>query len=241
MRIVLRAIAMPAALLCALSAASARGALFEFSASGTIESSSLAAIPVGTPWTLDLIYETAAPDVDFESTGSPDPTFGVVTNTATPPAMVFFHYQAGCYSATIHDPAAFGPSSNIIITFTSVHAIDINLRAPDSFPPLAGANVFFHADFNDFSSRPIFTSDGLPTNPALGPESFDQSTVTLSTSPGLDQANGNTLASLKVTPLPEPSRSALTIPGVLVLLGAARRRARLPVRGAAASESRAEA
>jgi len=67
------------------------------------------------------------------------------------------------------------------------------------------------------------------------------STVTLFTSPGRGQAGGNTLTSLKVTPLPEPSSSALVIPGALMVLGMARRRARLSVRSCAASESRAKA
>jgi hypothetical protein len=241
MRIVLRAITMPAALVCALSATSAQAALFSLSASGTIERSSFAAIPVGTPWTFDLIYDTDAPDLDFELTGSPDPTFGRFTNTGAPPALIFFHYQAGCYSATIHDPAAFGALSDIDITFTSVHAIDINIRAPDSFPPLPGGNVFFHADFNDFSSRPIFTSDGLPTNPNLGPGSFDLSTVSLLTSPGNGEAGGNTLTTLKVTPLPEPSSAALTIPGALVVFGLATRRTRRVADLVPASRSRSRA
>jgi hypothetical protein len=155
--------------------------------------------------------------------------------------MVFLHFQAGCYSVTIHDPAAFGALSNVDITFTSVHAIDINIRAPDSFPPLPGGDVFLHADFNDLSSRPIFTSDGLPTNPNLGPGSFDLSTVSLLTSPGVGEASGNTLTSLKVTPLPEPSRSALAIPGLLAALGLASRRAHAPTHSPAASESLARA
>jgi hypothetical protein len=240
MRRILRAIGMPAALICALSATSARAALYEFTASGTIEGSTIAAISVGTPWTLDLIYDTDAPDLDFEQTGSPDPTFGHFTNTGTPPALVFFHYQAGDYAATVRDPASFGAFSGIDITFTSVHAIDINIRSA-SFPPLPGGNVFFHADFNDFSSRPIFTSDGLPTNPNLGPESFDQSTVDLFTSPGITEAISNTMATLRVTPLPEPSRSAMAIAGVLVLLGMASGRARVLVHDGAASESRSGA
>ncbi len=61
MRMVVRAIAMPAALICALSATSAQAALFLFSASGPIETSNIAAIPVGAPWKLDLVYDTDAP------------------------------------------------------------------------------------------------------------------------------------------------------------------------------------
>ena len=242
MTTVTRAIALFAALIGAFSATSARAALYSLSASGTIERSNVSAIPVGAPWTLDLIYETGAPDLDFEIGGSPDPTFGRFTNTGTPPALLFFHYQAGCYQATVHDPAAFGAFSNVLVTFTSVHAIDINVQSPDSFPPLAGGNVIFHADFNDFTSRAVFTSDGLPTNTALGPGSFDQSTVALFTlSPLVVEVGGSTLTSFKITPLPEPSRSALTIPGFLVLLGVTRRRARLSVPNGTASESRANA
>src|SRR4029453_10014091 len=134
MRIVLRAITMPAALICALSAASAQAALYSLSASGTIGSSNEATIPVGTPWTPDLIYETTAPDLDFTvNGGSSDPTFGRFMNTNTPPALVFFHYQAGSYTATVNSAAAFGPFSKVQITFTSVHAIDIDIIADDSF------------------------------------------------------------------------------------------------------------
>src|SRR5262245_51580564 len=240
MRMVLRAITMLGALICALSSTSAQAALFSLSVSGTIESSNDPTIPitVGTPWTLNLIYETSAPDQDFTTNGGrSDPTFGRFTNTSTPPALVFFHYQAGSYAATVNDPAAFGPFSKVQITFTSVHAIDIDVLADDAFPLLAGGTVRLHADFNDFSSRPIFTSDGLPTNTALGPGSFDQSTVSLFTlSPRVIEVGGSTLTSLKITPLPEPSRAALTVPGVLLLIGVARRRphplARAEQRGA---------
>jgi hypothetical protein len=244
MRMILRASTMPAALICALSATSAHAALFLFSVSGTIESSNEATIPVGTPWTLDLIYDTSAPDLDFEANGgTSDPTFGRFMNTHTPPALVFFHYQAGSYAATVNSAAAFGPISRVLITFTSEHAIDIDIIADDLFPLLGGGTVDFHADFNDFSSRPIFTSDGLPTNPALGPGSFDQSTVSLQTHSGplFVEVDGHTLTTFKVTPLPEPSRSALAIPGALMVLGMARRRARMSVRSCAASESRAAA
>jgi hypothetical protein len=231
-----RATTISAALICALWATSAKAALFALSASGVITANSTgdATIPVGALWAMELIYDTDAPDLDFELTGSPDPTFGRFTNTGTPPAMVFFHYRAGSYEATIDDPAAFGPFSNIDVTFTSVDAIDINITAPDAFPPLAGGDVFFHADFNGFSSRRIFANDGLPTNPALGAQSFDQSTVTLFTlSPRVTELSSSTLTNLRVTPLPEPSSSALGIPGVLLLVGVARRRARgaaLPLR-----------
>src|SRR5262245_2870499 len=95
MTTVTRAIAMFAALIGAMSVTSAQAALYSLSASGTIERSNVATIPVGAPWTLDLIYETSASDFDFEPGGAPDPTFGRFTNTGTPPALVFFHYQAG--------------------------------------------------------------------------------------------------------------------------------------------------
>jgi hypothetical protein len=149
--------------------------------------------------------------------------------------LLFFHYQAGSYAATVNSPADFGPFSKVQITFTSVHAIDIDIIADDSFPLLAGGNVFFHADFNDLSSRPIFTSDGLPTDPDLGPGSFDQSTVSVLTHSGVRfvEADGHTLATLKVTPVPEPSGAALMAPGLLAVFGLARRRARAVARRAA--------
>ena len=99
--------------LLALAAMPARASLFSLAASGTISenSSGDSTIPIGTPWTFELTYDTAAPDLDFELTGSPDPTFGRFTNTATPPALTFFHYQAGGYEVTLDDPADFGTFS----------------------------------------------------------------------------------------------------------------------------------
>src|SRR5512144_2432054 len=96
--------------LLALAAAPARAALFSLEAAGTISfnSSGDSTIAVGTPWTFELTYDTAAPDLDFESTGSPDPAFGRFTNTGAPPALTFFHYRAGDYEVTIDDPADFG-------------------------------------------------------------------------------------------------------------------------------------
>ena len=66
--------------------------LFSLAASGTIDfnTSGDATIPNGTPWTFQLIYDTAAPDL-----APADPTFGNFSNTAAPPALTFFHYQAG--------------------------------------------------------------------------------------------------------------------------------------------------
>jgi hypothetical protein len=205
----------------ALAATSAQAAPFSLTAAGTISvnSSGDATIPVDTPWAFELVYDTAAPDLDFEQTGSPDPTFGLFTNTGAPPALTYFHYRAGDYEVTIGDPADFGTSSNVVVTFTSVHAIDVNVRAPDSFPHLAGGEVSFHADFNDFSSRPIFQSDALPTDPALDSGSFDQSTVSLL--PPAGEVSGTTVASLAIAPVPEPSPSGLAIASLLSLLGMA--------------------
>jgi hypothetical protein len=211
--------------LVTLGATAARASSFSLAASGTISSNSSgdSTIPVGTPWTFELTYDTAAPDLDFELTGSPDPTFGRFTNTSAPPAMTFFHYQAGSYEVTMDDPADFGTSSAVDITFTSVNAIDINIHAPSFFPPLAGGAVSFHADFNAFSTAPIFASDGLPTNTDLGPESFDQSTVTLLPSAGV--VSSSSLTSLTLTPLPEPSTTALVVVSLLTVLAVARRSA----------------
>jgi Dockerin type I domain/PEP-CTERM motif len=185
--------------LLTLATMPARANLFSLAASGTISenSSGDSTIPIGTPWSFKLVYDTAARDLDFEVTGSPDPTFGRFTNTATPPALIFFHYQAGGYEVTVDDPADFGTGSGIDITFTSVNAIDINIDAPAFFPSLAGGPVSFHADFNAFSTAPIFWSDELPTNTALGPGSFDQSTVSLLPTAGV--VSGSSLTSLTLT------------------------------------------
>ncbi len=192
-------------ILLALATMPARASLFSLAASGTISSNSSgdSTIPVGTPWAFELTYDTAAPDLDFELTGSPDPTFGRFTNTAAPPALAFFHYRAGSYEVTIDDPADFGTGSDIHITFTSVNAIDVNIHAPGFFPPLAGGPVAFHADFNAFSSAPIFSNDALPTNTALAVGSFDQSTVTLLPPAGV--VSSSSLTSLTLTAVPEPS------------------------------------
>lgn len=208
--------------LLALGATPAQADLFSLAASGTISSNSSgdSTIPVGTTWTFDLTYDTAAPDLDFELTGSPDPTFGRFTNTSAPPALTSFHYRAGDYEVTIDDPTDFGAGSVVDITFTSVNAIDINVHAPALFPPLAGGAVSFHADFNALSAAPIFSSDALPTNTALGPESFDESTVTLLAPAGV--VSGSSLTSLTLTPVPEPSVATLRVVSLLVLLVARR-------------------
>jgi hypothetical protein len=212
--------------LLALAAMPVRASVFSLAASGTISenSSGDSTIPAGTPWTFEITYDTAAPDLDFEATSSPDPTFGRFTNSAVPPALTSFHYRAGDYEVAIDDPADFGAGSEILITFiANADAIDINVHAPALFPPLAGGVVSFHADFNALSAAPIFSSDALPTNTALGPESFDQSTVTLLPTAGV--VSGSGLTTLTLTPVPEPSAAALRIVALLVLLGIARRTA----------------
>jgi PEP-CTERM motif len=177
----------------------ARASFFLLAASGTVSEngSGDSTIPVGTPWSFELDYDTAAPDLDFQLTGSPDPTFGRFTNTATPPALTFFHYRAGGYEVTLDDPADFGTFSDMLITFTSINGIDINIQAPTLFPHLAGGPVSFHADFARFTSPPIFSSDAPPTNTALGPGSFDDSNVTLLPPAGV--VSSNNLTSLTLT------------------------------------------
>ena len=203
----------------ALAAVSARAELFSLSASGKISLniSSDTTIPAGTPWAFEIIYDTAAPDQDFVLSGSPDPTFGRFTNAGTTPALTFFHYRAGTYEVTLDEPADFGPFSNIDITFLgTVHAIDINVNAPSLFPPLAGGAVSFHADFND-SSHSSLMHDGLPTNTAIGLQSFQESSVTLLPPSGVILGSGNDMTSLKIAPVPEPSISALAVLGLVAL------------------------
>jgi len=194
--------------------------LFSLSASGriTLNNTADSTIPVGTPWTFELIYNTAAPDFDFEITGAPDPTFGRFTNAGAIPAVTFFHYRAGTYEVTLDEPADFGLFSNIDITFlTGVHAIDINVNAPALFPPLGGGAVSFHADFND-STHSALMNDGLPTNQAIGLPSFQQSSVTLLPPNGVILGSESDLTSLRIAPVPEPSTSAAAIIGGLGLL-----------------------
>jgi hypothetical protein len=194
--------------------------LFSLSASGkiTLNISADSSIPVGPPWTFEIIYDTAAPDLDFEVTGAPDSTFGSFTNAAAIPAVTFFHYRAGTYEVTLDEPADFGPFSNIDITFlASVHAIDINVNAPALFPPLGGGAVSFHADFND-STHSALMSDGLPTNQAMGLQSFQESSVTLLPPNGVILGSGADMTSLRIAPVPEPTTSAAAIIGGLGLL-----------------------
>ncbi len=194
---------LPIALLT-LAALPARANLFSLAASGTISenSSGDATIPVGTAWSFQIIYDTAAPDLDFES-GPPDPTFGRYANTASPPAMTFFHYKAGTYEVTLNNAADFGMFSGIEITNTSIKGIDINLNAPTLFPHLGGGIVGFHADFAAVSSPPIFTSDALPTNTAIGPGSFVDSNITLL--PPVGVVTGSGLTSFSITAVPQHS------------------------------------
>ena len=199
----------------------ARADLFKLSATGTVEFGGNATIPNGTPWAFELTYDTAAPDL-----APADTTFGQFANTSAPPALTAFHYQAGSYEVTLNDPSDFDTASAIDTTFTSIHAIDINIFASALFPPLAGGAVSFHADFNDFSSDPIFVSDALPTNTALGPGNFDLSTVNLNLqAPSTSVLGGTTVASLTVTAVPEPSMATLALIGVLLPV-VARRAAR---------------
>jgi len=208
----------------ALVTTSAQADLFSLSASGTISSNSSSdtSIALGTPFTFDLVYDSDAPDLDFEVGGSADPTFGRYTNGGSPPALVAFRYRAGDYEVAIKNPDDFGPFGAIIITFLSVHAIDINIFDPDFFPPLAGGDVNFHADFN--SASPILENDGLPTDPDLHFEDFDENTVSLL--PPAGAISGSAGSSLTLTALPEPSSTALELAGVAALLALPRRRAR---------------
>jgi hypothetical protein len=166
--------------------------------SGTVSSSAEPTLPSGTPWSFELIYNTAAPDRDTEFTGNPDPTFGRFTNSGPPAALNYFHYQAGDYSVTLDNPAKFLSSSAIHITFTSIHAFDVNVHAPDLFPQLGGGPVSFHADFNAFATAPVFLSDALPTN-QLSPASFDESSVTLIIPKGV--VTGSAISSLAINVL----------------------------------------
>ncbi len=190
-------------ILVVLGGVRARADLYSLRTSGTISSSNDGTIPAGTPFHFELTYETGAPDLDFEFMGSSDPTFGRFTNTGVPPALVFFHYQAGSYEVTLDDAADFAAASDVIITFTSVNAIDININAPTLFPHLAGGAVSFHADFNAFSAAPIFASDALPTNTAISAASFDESAVTLLPPSGV--VTGSSLTSFSISAVQQPT------------------------------------
>lgn len=195
-----------------------RAAQFKLSAAGTMtnNASTDTTIPVGTPWAFELVYDTAAPDLDFEVLGSAEPTYGRFKNTAMPPALLSFRYQAGDYEVAIDDPADFGAASEMLITFTSINAIDINISAGDLFPPLAGGPVGFHADFNAFDLAPVLASDGLPTDVSMGTHSFDESTVTLLPPSGF--ISGTTITSFSITAVPEPGTMTLVLLGALLVL-----------------------
>jgi hypothetical protein len=202
--------------------------LISLSASGTISKSNSAdtTIPVGTPWTFEIIYDTAAADLDFELTGRPLATFGRFTNTGAIPAVTFFHYHAANYEVTIDDPKDFGEFSEIHITLGSVSTIEIDLNAPDLFPPLAGGTVSFHADFTNDSQSDFrddlpstFTSDALPTDTSLGLQSFQDGGATLLPSSGGVVLGGlSDMTSLRIAAVPEPSTSVAAIIGGLGLL-----------------------
>jgi hypothetical protein len=176
--------------------------LYTLAASGTVTTNSSGdpIIPVGTPWSFELTYNTSAPDLDFELVGAPDPTFGRFNNTAAPPAMMSFKYKAGSYEAILDDPTDFGPSSVIDVTFTSINAMDINIFAPALFPQISGRPVSFHADFNRFVSPPVFSSDGLPTNTTINVGDFNANTVSLlPQSPPTSEVTSSNVTSLTVS------------------------------------------
>jgi hypothetical protein len=183
----------------ALVAVPVRAELFSLSASGTItiNDSHDTTIPIGTPWAFEIIYDTAAPDLDFETTitGMPDPTFGRFTNSGEIPAMTFFHYRAGSYEVTLDDPSDFGPFSEIHITFGGVQAIDF------SIPPSA------------------LTSDGLPTETTIGPQNFEASSITLlPSSGGTVLGDQRDMTRFTIAAVPEPSIYSLAIIGFAVPL-----------------------
>ena len=212
------------ALVCAvasLSVAPAQASPYELSVTGKIGENNSAdpSIPVGSLFSFQLVYDTAAPDLDVDLTTTPDPTFGRFTNTGVIPALLSFHYQAASYEVTIADPAGFGPFSDFLVTFvatTGVYAFDINIRNSDPFPLIAGNPVTFHADFNQFSPPPISGSDGLPTDQSLTAASFGESTVSLF--PGFALISGSEITSLSIHPVPEASASAFALLGLLGLV-----------------------
>jgi hypothetical protein len=215
-------------LLVVVAASAAQAGVYELSAAGviTVNASDDASIAVGTPWAFELRYDTAAPDLDFELLGAAEPTYGRFKNTAVPAALVAFHYQAGDYEVTLDDPANFGASSEMLITFTSIHAIDINIHSPALFPQLGGGEVGFHADFNAFDAAPVLANDGLPTDTALGTASFDESTVTLL--PPRGYISGSGITQFSIREVPEPGTAGMLI-AVGLAAGAMRRCNRLQI------------
>jgi hypothetical protein len=212
---------LPWIMLLVLTAVPLRAELFSVSASGriTVNDTGDPTIPVGTPWTFELTYDTASPDLDL------DPTHGLYMNSGAIPALRSFHYRAGSYEVTVDDPGDFGPFSEITITFLGgAHAIDINLNAAGLFPPLAGGAVNFHADFNSFS-HPIFTSDALPTDTSLGIDDFrGERSVTLLPPRGVVLGSTQDVTNFTIAAVPEPSTCGLLILGVAAFLADPRRR-----------------
>jgi hypothetical protein len=198
-----------------------RAELISVSVSGrvTINNTGDTTIPVGTPWTFELIYNTAAPDQD------PLLTHGIYNNSTAIPALTFFHYRAGSYEVTFDDPGDFGTGNEITISFGGTHAMDINLNNDSLFPRLAGAPVRFHADFGDFSPS-IFTSDALPTDTSLGPEDFDDASVTLIAGSRIVLGSLQDMTSFTINPVPEPSTCGLVIMGFAALVAYPRRGSR---------------
>jgi hypothetical protein len=227
-----------------LVAAPVQAELFSLSASGTISKSNSAdtTIPVGTPWRFEIIYDTAAPDLDFELTGTPLATFGRFTNTGAIPAVTFLHYHAANYEVTIDDPKDFGAFSEIHITLGRVNVFDINLNAPGLFPPLAGGPVSFHAEFDDgvqsdFGDIPpsIILSDALLKDTSLGLQSFQDGGVTfavtlLPSSGGVILGGSSDMTSVRIAAVPEPSTSAAAISAGLGLLFCRPRSSKLRLR-----------
>jgi hypothetical protein len=211
-----------------LMAVPVQAELISVSASGTISKSNSedTTIPVGTPWTFEVIYDTAAPDLDFELTERPVATFGRFTNTGAIPAVTFLHYQAANYEVTIDDPKDFGALSEIHVNLGRVNVMDINLNAPSLFPPLAGGPVSFHAEFNDgsqsdFGDIPpsIILNDGLLADTSIGLQSFQSAAVVLLPSSGGVVVGGlSDMTSLTFSVVPEPSSLVAAIIGGLVLL-----------------------
>jgi hypothetical protein len=214
--------------------------LISVSASGTISKNSSAdtTLPVGTPWTCEIIYNTAAPDLDFEVTGTPLATFGRFTNTGAPPVVTFLHYHAANYEVTIDDPKDFGAFSEIDITLGRVNVMDINLNAPGLFPHLAGGPVSLQVEFidgfqSDFGDIPpsIILSDSLLTDTSIGLQSFQLAAVALMPSSGGVVVGGlSDMTSLTFVAVPEPSSSAAAIIGGLGLLLCRRARSRVRLR-----------
>ena len=110
----------------------ARAEFYSLAVSGTVSSNTTgdATIPVGTPWSFEVVYNAAAPDDDLDVLSFLDEIYGIFNNTTTPPALVSFHYQAGGYEVTLDDAADFGKRSGIVISASAIHAIDLSVERP---------------------------------------------------------------------------------------------------------------